>query len=70
MSPRTPHQSEHPAADRPWAVETAGIKAVAEDHRHGTASELFWVWLGANIGIIGIIYGAVLATLVVCLQNK
>ena len=63
MPPRTPHQFEHPTADRPWSVETAGIKAVAEDHRHGTASELFWVWLGANIGIVGIIYGAVLATL-------
>jgi len=63
MSPRTRHLSEHPAADRPWSVESAGIESVTEDHRHGTASELFWIWLGANIGIIGIIYGAVLTTL-------
>jgi NCS1 family nucleobase:cation symporter-1 len=63
MSPRTHDLSEHPAADRPWSVETAGIESVADDERHGTASELFWVWLGANIGIVGIIYGAVLTTL-------
>jgi nucleobase:cation symporter-1, NCS1 family len=63
MSPRTHHLPEHPAADRPWSVETAGIESVAADHRHGTASELFWVWLGANIGVVGIIYGAVLTTL-------
>ena len=63
MSPRTRHLPEHPAADRPWSVESAGIESVTEDHRHGTASELFWVWLGANIGIVGIIYGAVLTTL-------
>ncbi len=63
MSPRTHHLPEHPAADRPRSVETAGIESVADDHRHGTASELFWVWLGANIGIVGIIYGAVLTTL-------
>ena len=63
MSPRTRHLPEHPAADRPWSVETAGIESVTEDHRHGTASELFWVWLGANIGVVGIIYGAILTTL-------
>jgi NCS1 family nucleobase:cation symporter-1 len=63
MSPRTRHQLQHPAADRPWSVETAGIESVAEDDRHGTSSELFWVWLGANIGIVAIIYGATLTTL-------
>jgi NCS1 family nucleobase:cation symporter-1 len=63
MSPRTRHLPENPAADRPWSVETAGIESVAENDRHGTSSELFWVWLGANIGIVGIIYGAILSTL-------
>src|SRR5262249_48893255 len=28
--------------------------------RHGSAAELFWVWCGANIGIVGIVYGAVI----------
>jgi NCS1 family nucleobase:cation symporter-1 len=63
MSPRTRHLPENPAADRPWSVETAGIESVAENDRHGTSFELFWVWLGANIGIVGIIYGAILSTL-------
>ena len=63
MPPRRRHLSEHPAADRPWSVETAGIESVAENDRHGTSSELFWVWLGANIGIVAIIYGATLTTL-------
>ena len=63
MSPRTDQLPDHPATDRPWSVETAGIESIAEEHRHGTASELFWVWLGANIGIVGIVYGAVLTTL-------
>ena len=63
MSPRMNHLPEHPAADRPWSVETTGIESVADDDRHGTASELFWVWVGANIGVVGIIYGAILTTL-------
>jgi len=63
MSSQAHHLPEHPATDRPWSVETAGIESVAEGARHGTSSELFWVWLGANIGIVGIIYGATLTTL-------
>ena len=63
MPPRKRHHPEHPAADRPWSVETASIKSVAEDDRHGTSRELLWVWLGANIGIAGIMYGAILTTL-------
>jgi NCS1 family nucleobase:cation symporter-1 len=63
MNSRTRHHLEHPATDRPWSVETAGIASVAEDDRHGTSFELFWVWLGANIGIVAIIYGASLTTL-------
>jgi NCS1 family nucleobase:cation symporter-1 len=63
MPPRMRRLAEHPAADRPWSVETAGIESVAEGDRHGTARELLWVWLGANIGIVAIIYGATLTTL-------
>lgn len=63
MFPGMRRLPEHPAADRPWSVETAGIESVAEADRHGSSSELLWVWLGANIGIVGIIYGAILTTL-------
>jgi NCS1 family nucleobase:cation symporter-1 len=62
MPPRARQLPDHPVADRPWSVETAGIESVAEDDRHGTASELLWVWFGANIGIVAIIYGATLTT--------
>lgn len=55
--------TEHAAADRPWSVETAGLESIPDHHRHGTASELFWVWVGANIGIVAIVYGAVLTGL-------
>lgn len=53
----------YPDADRPWAVETHGIGAVPDDDRHGRAVDLFWLWLAANLGIVGVVYGAVLAAL-------
>ena len=46
--------------DRVGAIELRGIEPVADDERHGTPFELFWVWFAANIGILGIIYGAIL----------
>ena len=52
----------YPDADRPWAVETHGIDAVPDGDRHGRAVDLFWVWLAADLGIVGVVYGAVLAT--------
>lgn len=57
------HDSDHPATDRPWSVETAGLQALDDRDRHGSSFELLWVWLGANIGIVAIIYGATLTTL-------
>lgn len=53
----------YPDADRPWAVETHGIDAVPDSDRHGRAVDLFWLWLAANLGIVGVVYGAVLAAL-------
>lgn len=55
--------TSHPDADRPWAVETHGIDAVPDADRHGRAVDLFWIWLAADLGIVGVVYGAVLATL-------
>ncbi len=52
---------QQPATDRPWAIEMHGIEPIAEDERHGTPFELFWVWFAANLGILGIIYGGILA---------
>lgn len=40
------------------AIETRGIEAVPEEERHGKARELFWMWFGANMGVLGITLGA------------
>lgn len=54
-------EKQHPPSDRAWAIEQHGIEPIAQDERHGSAFELFWVWFAANIGILGIIYGGILA---------
>ncbi len=51
------------STDRPWVVEARGLDPVPDGDRHGRPSELFWVWLAANLGIIGVVYGAIIASL-------
>src|SRR5260370_37743530 len=53
-------QQLQPQADRAWAIESYGIQPIAEGDRHGMPVELFWVWVAANIGILGIVYGGIL----------
>ena len=50
----------NPASDRPWSIETNGTNVIPDTERHGKPKELFWVWAGANIGILGVTYGAFL----------
>jgi purine-cytosine permease-like protein len=50
----------NPESDRPWNIETNGTNVIPESDRHGHPKELFWIWAGANIGILGITYGAFL----------
>ncbi|MFV0452108.1 MAG: purine-cytosine permease family protein [Propioniciclava sp.] len=45
-------------ADLVGTIETRGIDAVPEHERHGRPSELFWMWFGANMGVLGITLGA------------
>lgn len=52
---------QYPSSDRAWTIEQHGIEPIAQGERHGSAFELFWVWFAANIGILGIIYGGILA---------
>lgn len=47
--------------DRTWAIELHGIEPIDDQERHGAPFELFWVWFAANIGILGIVYGGILA---------
>ena len=56
-------EQKHAQVDRPWAIEMHGIEPVEEGARHGTAFELFWVWFAANIGVLGLVYGGILAVL-------
>ncbi|QBD77572.1 cytosine permease [Ktedonosporobacter rubrisoli] len=55
-------QQQPPQSDKVWSIELHGIEPIADNERHGTAFELFWVWFAANIGILGIVYGGILAT--------
>lgn len=51
---------DNPASDRPWNIETNGTNVIPDSERHGQPRELFWIWAGANIGILGVTYGAFL----------
>jgi len=51
-----------PASDRVGAIETNGIEPIGDDERHGAPLELFWIWFASNIGVLGIVYGAILAS--------
>ncbi|MCL4433989.1 MAG: cytosine permease [Actinobacteria bacterium] len=44
--------------NRPWRIEQNGIRTVPDSARSGTAWDLFWVWFAANIGILGVVLGA------------
>ncbi len=46
--------------DKPWQVEQRGIELVPQTERHGTTHELFYIWFAANIGFLGLLYGAVI----------
>ncbi|CEE94188.1 Cytosine/purines, uracil, thiamine, allantoin permease family protein (modular protein) [Xenorhabdus nematophila str. Anatoliense] len=45
-----------------WKVERTGIDLVPASERTGTPLDLFWVWSAANIGILGIVYGAIIVS--------
>jgi nucleobase:cation symporter-1, NCS1 family len=49
---------QQPESDQVWAVEMNGINPIGRSERHGSPLELFWVWFAANIGILGVVYGA------------
>lgn len=54
--------SETVRAGRVGVVETRGIEPVPDTERHGRPAGLFWMWLGANLGVLGITLGAALVT--------
>ena len=44
------------------AVEQRGIEPVPVEDRHGRARGLFGVWFAANVGILSVVFGAILAS--------
>ncbi len=44
-------------------IEQRGIQAVPPDERHGRARDLFGVWFAANLGLLALVFGAILATM-------
>jgi NCS1 family nucleobase:cation symporter-1 len=43
-----------------WKVESTGIDRVPDAKQTGKPLELFWIWSAANIGILGVVYGAII----------
>ncbi len=58
-----PPTSSHTPSNHAWSLESYGIEAVAQGDRRGRARDLFWLWMAANLGIIAVVYGAVMASL-------
>lgn len=48
--------------NKTWQVENTGIDIVPPTERTGKPLELFWIWCAANIGILGIVYGAIIVS--------
>jgi nucleobase:cation symporter-1, NCS1 family len=43
-----------------WSVEANGINVVPDEQRTARPSQLFFIWCAANIGLLGLAYGAYL----------
>ncbi|MCL4449637.1 MAG: cytosine permease [Actinobacteria bacterium] len=50
-------------SDRPWSIEQHGIETIGAEERHGSTFELFWIWFAASIGILAVVYGALLTAI-------
>jgi nucleobase:cation symporter-1, NCS1 family len=48
--------------ERVGVIETRGIEPVPGTERHGRPVGLFWMWFGANMGVLGITLGAALVS--------
>ena len=50
------------SSNRPWHIETHGIDVVPDHERTGRVWDLFWIWFAGNIGLLALVYGAILLT--------
>jgi purine-cytosine permease-like protein len=49
--------------DKVLVIEQRGVELVPPEERHGTPSELFWMWLGTNLNVFYVINGAIIIAL-------
>jgi NCS1 family nucleobase:cation symporter-1 len=49
MNSTSPPQLAEDAEDIAGRIEVRGIDYVPDDERHGRPTELFWIWLSANV---------------------
>jgi purine-cytosine permease-like protein len=54
-------EEKQPQENRAWTIESHGIEPIGDEERHGNPSEVFWIWFAANVGILGVTYGGMLA---------
>ncbi|WP_053960374.1 purine-cytosine permease family protein [Sulfobacillus thermosulfidooxidans] len=47
-------------SNRPWHIELQGIDPIPDSERHGQIQDLFWIWFAGNLGLLGVVYGAML----------
>lgn len=50
--------SENRSGGRQLQVEIHGLDVIGDSERKGTPRTLFWPWFGANVGALGLSYGA------------
>ncbi len=48
--------------DKPWQIEQRGLERIEATDRHGRITELLYIWFSANIGFLGLLYGAIIVT--------
>lgn len=48
--------------NRPWHIELSGIEPIPDSERHGQIQDLFWIWFAGNLGLLGVVYGAMLSS--------
>ncbi|WP_405926677.1 purine-cytosine permease family protein [Streptomyces sp. NBC_00035] len=54
----TRESPDNRSAGRQLQVETHGLDVIGDAERKGTPRTLFWPWFGANVGALGLSYGA------------
>ena len=45
-------------ADKPWSIEQHAVEPIPRTDRHGSPSELFRLWVGANVNYVVLITGS------------